>query len=62
MQATDISSEIEREKQRRVYIADAARRAAAETGRLNGPGKDFCELSYIIGAMAEAGMEFDARH
>lgn len=60
MQAADISSQIEREKQRRDYIAEAARRAAAETGRLHGP--DFCELTYITGAMNQAGLDFDARH
>jgi hypothetical protein len=61
MMDTDISYEIARETKRREAVADAARRAASEVGALNGPDKDFCELTYIIGAMQEASMAFDAR-
>jgi hypothetical protein len=61
MMDADISTEIAREEKRREALAAAARVAACEVGSLNGPDKDFCELTYILGAMHEAGQAFDAR-
>lgn len=61
MMDADISAEIERETHRREAVCEAAKRAASEVGALNGPDKDFCELTYILGAMAEANLAFEAR-
>lgn len=61
MKASDISIAISYEAERQAAVAAAARRAASETASLNGPDKDFCELSYIVGSMREAAAAFDAR-
>lgn len=61
MKASDISTAISHEADRQAVIAAAARRAASETAALNGPDKDFCELSYIVGSMREAAAAFEAR-
>ncbi|MNU48746.1 hypothetical protein D3C71_376710 [compost metagenome] len=61
MMDADISAEIARETKRREAVAEAARVAASEVGALNGPDKDFCELTYILGAMQEANLAFEAR-
>ncbi len=61
MMDADISAEIARETKRREAIHEAAVRAASEVGALNGPDQDFCELTYILGAMQEANTAFEAR-
>jgi hypothetical protein len=61
MMAEDISADIARETARREVVADAARKAAAEVGELNVPGRDFCDISHIVGAMREAAQAFDAK-
>lgn len=56
----DISGEIVVETRRREAVAAAARQASVEVGSLNGPGQSFCDITYIVGAMQEAGDRFDA--
>jgi hypothetical protein len=61
MRNAEISYAIERETKLRQEVAAAARKAAAEVGKLAGPDKDFCDISYILGAMYEAQQAFQAR-
>lgn len=56
----DIAGEIAAETRRREAVASAARQASVEVGALNGPDKAFCDITYIVGAMNEAGEKFDA--
>ncbi|NTF17614.1 hypothetical protein G6L37_04325 [Agrobacterium rubi] len=61
MKASEISAEIGRETERRDAVVNAARKASLEVGALNGPDNDFCELTYIVGAIREADQSFETR-
>lgn len=56
-----ISRELNLAAARQTAVSEAAKVAAAETGRLRQEGA-FCELSYIVGAINEAGDRFDEAH
>jgi hypothetical protein len=55
-----ISRELALVEARQIAVTEAAKSAAAETGRLR--DEHFCDLTYVVGAMNEAGEAFDRKH
>lgn len=58
MTANDqIARELALAEARRIAVTEAAKVAAAQTARLR--DEHFCDLTYVVGAMDEAGEAFD---
>lgn len=52
-----IARELQLAEERRIVVTEAARKAASETSGLR--DEHFCDLTYVVGAMDEAGEKFD---